>query len=73
MRVLDDRSSNGTFVNGRAVTVAYLTDGDVLRFGRVVFRYVEIEAGASSPRCGGRPRPGPPSPRPVVPAAGAAA
>jgi hypothetical protein len=42
-RVLDDRSSNGTFVNGRQVTVAHLSDGDVLRFGRVVFRYVEVE------------------------------
>jgi pSer/pThr/pTyr-binding forkhead associated (FHA) protein len=41
-RVLDDRSSNGTFVNGRTVTVAHLSDGDVLRFGGVVFRYVEI-------------------------------
>jgi hypothetical protein len=41
-RVLDDRSSNGTFVNGRRVTVEYLADGDVLRFGRVVLRYVEI-------------------------------
>jgi hypothetical protein len=41
-RVLDDRSSNGTFVNGRPVTVEYLTHGDVLRFGRAVFRYVEV-------------------------------
>ncbi len=41
-RVLDDRSANGTFVNGRRVTVAYLSDGDVLRFGRAVLRYVEI-------------------------------
>ncbi|MGO9957426.1 MAG: FHA domain-containing protein [Solirubrobacteraceae bacterium] len=41
-RVLDDRSSNGTFLNGRPVTTAYLSDGDVLRFGRVVLRYVEI-------------------------------
>ncbi len=41
-RVLDDRSSNGTFVNGRRVTVAYLADGDVLRFGRAVFRYLEV-------------------------------
>ena len=41
-RVLDDRSSNGTYVNGRQVTVAHLTDGDVLRFGRAVFRYTEI-------------------------------
>jgi hypothetical protein len=41
-RVLDDRSLHGTFVNGRRVTVAYLADGDVLRFGRAVFRYVEV-------------------------------
>jgi len=41
-RVLDDRSSNGTFLNGRRVTVAYLADGDVLRFGRAVFRYLEV-------------------------------
>jgi PAS domain-containing protein len=43
IRLLDDRSSNGTFVNGRAVTVAQLSDGDVLRVGRVAFRYVEIK------------------------------
>jgi hypothetical protein len=42
MRVLDDRSANGTFVNGRCVDVAVLSDGDVLRVGRAVFRYVEI-------------------------------
>jgi hypothetical protein len=41
-RVLDDRSSNGTFVNGQEVTVAHLVDGDVLRVGRAVFRYTEI-------------------------------
>jgi FHA domain len=41
-RVLDDRSSNGTFVNGRCVTVSDLYDGDVVRFGVVTFRYVEI-------------------------------
>jgi hypothetical protein len=49
-RVLDDRSSNGTFVNGRSVTVAHLADGDVLRFGRAVFRYTEIvPAGRTKP------------------------
>jgi hypothetical protein len=42
VRVLDDRSSNGTFVNGRPVTAAPLSDGDVVRFGRVAMRYVEI-------------------------------
>ena len=48
VRVLDDRSSNGTFVNGRQVTVAHLTDGDVVRFGRAVFRYAEVVVGASA-------------------------
>ncbi len=42
VRVLDDRSSTGVFVNGRVVAAAYLSDGDVLRFGRVVVRFVEI-------------------------------
>jgi pSer/pThr/pTyr-binding forkhead associated (FHA) protein len=41
-RVLDDRSYNGTFVNGRRITSEHLADGDVLRFGRAVFRYTEI-------------------------------
>jgi hypothetical protein len=41
-RILDDRSYNGTFVNGRRVTVQDLSDGDVVRFGRAVFRYTEI-------------------------------
>jgi hypothetical protein len=41
-RVLDDRSSNGTFVNDRRVTVADLYDGDEVRFGPVAMRYVEI-------------------------------
>jgi pSer/pThr/pTyr-binding forkhead associated (FHA) protein len=41
-RVLDDRSSNGTFVNGRRVVQADLHDGDVLVLGRVVLRYLEV-------------------------------
>ena len=41
-RVLDDRSSNGTFVNGRRVQQADLTNGDVIVVGRVVLRYLEI-------------------------------
>ena len=41
-RVLDDRSANGTFVNGRQITSAPLTNGDVLRFGRATMRYVEV-------------------------------
>lgn len=44
VRILDDRSTGGTFVNGRSVTVAELSDGDVVRVGRAVFRYAEIAA-----------------------------
>jgi pSer/pThr/pTyr-binding forkhead associated (FHA) protein len=42
MRVLDDRSSNGVFLNGRRVTEADLSDGDVLALGRIVIRYLEV-------------------------------
>lgn len=43
-RVLDDRSSHGTYVNGRRITVEHLSDGDILRVGHVVLRYVEVAA-----------------------------
>lgn len=42
MRVLDNRSKNGTLVNGRRIMAANLQDGDVLRIGPIVMRYVEI-------------------------------
>lgn len=42
VRVLDDRSSNGTFVNGRRVLQAELESGDMLGLGRVVLRYLEV-------------------------------
>jgi pSer/pThr/pTyr-binding forkhead associated (FHA) protein len=41
-RILDDRSSNGTFVNGRRVQQAELANGDVIRVGRVLLRYLEV-------------------------------
>jgi pSer/pThr/pTyr-binding forkhead associated (FHA) protein len=41
-RLLDDRSSNGTFVNGRRIVQADLHNGDVIVLGRVVLRYLEI-------------------------------
>ena len=41
-RILDDRSSNGTLVNGRRVTQADLSDGDVILIGRVPLRYLEV-------------------------------
>jgi len=41
-RILDDRSANGTFVNGRRVQQADLKSGDVLVIGRVLLRYLEV-------------------------------
>jgi pSer/pThr/pTyr-binding forkhead associated (FHA) protein len=41
-RILDDRSSNGTFVNGRRIVQAELHNGDVIVLGRVVLRYLEV-------------------------------
>ncbi|HEX4467040.1 MAG TPA: FHA domain-containing protein [Solirubrobacteraceae bacterium] len=41
-RILDDRSSNGTFVNGRRIQQQDLRDGDVIAVGRVTLRYVEV-------------------------------
>lgn len=41
-RILDDRSANGTFVNGRRVAEATLHDRDVIRIGRVVLVFVDI-------------------------------
>jgi hypothetical protein len=39
-RILDDRSLNGTFVNGRRVQQCDLHDGDVIVLGRVALQYV---------------------------------
>lgn len=38
--VLDDRSANGTFVNGEQITRKQLSHGDKVTFGRIVMRYV---------------------------------
>lgn len=42
VRVLDDRSSEGTFVNGSRVVATDLTDGDVVRLGPVTFTYTIV-------------------------------
>ena len=42
-RILDDRSSNGTFVNGRRIEQVDLRNGDVIVLGRVVLRYLEVK------------------------------
>jgi hypothetical protein len=41
-QILDDRSFNGTFVNGRRVEQADLHSGDVIVLGRVQLRYLEL-------------------------------
>jgi hypothetical protein len=41
-RVLDNRSANGTFVNGRRIVVTNVTDGDVIRIGAVVMTYRQV-------------------------------
>lgn len=41
-RILDDRSSNGTLVNGRRVQQADLSSGDEILLGRVLLRYIEV-------------------------------
>ena len=45
VRVLDDRSLNGVFVNGERVGEATLKDGDWVGIGRVSLRYVEVTGG----------------------------
>jgi hypothetical protein len=42
VRILDDRSTNGTVVNGRRVDEAELADGDVVVLGRVVLTYRDL-------------------------------
>jgi len=44
VRILDDRSVNGTFVNGRPVAEAELADGDVITLGSVTLGYREVSA-----------------------------
>ncbi len=42
VRALDDRSSQGTFVNGRRIVATDLEPGDIIRLGRLVLRYVRV-------------------------------
>jgi hypothetical protein len=41
-RVLDNRSANGTFLNGRQIVATNLADGDVIRVGSVVMQYLVV-------------------------------
>lgn len=42
VRLLDDRSANGTYVNGRRIVETDLQDGDVILIGAVATRYLEV-------------------------------
>ena len=41
-RLLDNRSANGTFVNGRRIIATNIVDADVIRIGPVVMTYVQV-------------------------------
>jgi hypothetical protein len=42
LRLLDNRSLNGTFVNGRRITAANVSSGDVLELGPVRMHLLEV-------------------------------
>lgn len=41
-RLLDNRSANGTFVNGRQIVATNIVDGNVIRVGPVVMTYLHV-------------------------------
>ena len=53
--ILDDRSLNGTWVNGQRIEAAILSDGDEILLGRVVLHFVEVaeDAGDAAGRATG--------------------
>ena len=46
VRILDDRSLNGVFVNGMRVDMRALADGDQISVGRFCLHYIRLGAGA---------------------------
>ncbi len=43
LRILDNRSANGTFVNRRQIIATNLIPGDMIELGPVRLRFVEVE------------------------------
>ncbi len=41
--MLDNRSANGTLLNGREILATNLQDGDIVRLGPVAMQYVYVE------------------------------
>ena len=52
-KVLDQKSANGTFVNGKRSNVSYLSAGDRVRFGPVDCVFQTSRAAAAPRRSGG--------------------
>jgi len=55
VRVLDDRSLNGVFVNGERVEWSVLSDGDEIVVGRHVLRFLDVPATGASEQPSTRP------------------
>jgi pSer/pThr/pTyr-binding forkhead associated (FHA) protein len=55
VRVLDDRSLNGVFVNGERVEWSVLSDGDEIVVGRHVLRFLDVPATGASEQPSNRP------------------
>ena len=49
VRILDDRSLNGVFVNGARVDMRELEDGDQVAIGRFNLHFISLREGDSEP------------------------
>ena len=58
-RVIDKRSTNGTFLNGKRIDQALLSNGDEIRSGQTVFRVTIVADGAIGPPASPQPQSAP--------------
>ena len=58
-RVIDKRSTNGTFLNGKRIDQALLSNGDEIRSGQTVFRVTITADGAIGPPASPQPQSAP--------------
>ncbi len=58
-RVIDKKSTNGTFLNGKRIDQALLSNGDEIRSGQTVFRVTIVADGAISPQASPQPQSAP--------------
>jgi hypothetical protein len=66
--LLDQRSANGTFLDGQRVIQAFIRSGQELRLGNVVFRVTELGGDVAPPQPGSPPAPTEPPPPASPPA-----